>query len=230
MKICFLGTSHAAQHLAAAAKDKGFDIVPLAGAPDLVFVSEDTPTDDEGGRDLEHIRIRLNMASKVTVPVVLTSQVPPGFSRGWFLDHDLDLWHQAETLRIIDAGERAAHPEMIIVGYRDHTTPMPAAYAAYCAAFGCPVLRVTWEEAELSKIAINTFLVAQVETTNALATAAAAVGADWERIAEVLRHDTRIGRQAYLRPGNWADSPHLLRDVGTLEAIIGITHPAREEE
>ncbi len=218
MKICFIGDSHAPQHLAKAAADKGFDIVPLGGAPDLVFVSEDTPTDAEGGRDLDHIRRHIDIAAFGSVPVVLTSQVPPGFTRSL----GYNIWHQAETLRIIDAGERAAHPEMIIVGYRDHTTPMPAAYANYCAAFGCPVLRVTWEEAELSKIAINTFLVAQVETTNALAKAAEVCGANWERVAEVLKHDTRIGPHAYLRPGDWTQSPHLLRDAVTLEALIGL--------
>lgn len=220
MKICFVGSSHAAGHLSKAAQDKGFDIVGHLEDPAMVFISEDTPTDTEGNRDLDHIRncIELVKAADVVAPVVLTSQVPPGFTRSL----GLDIWHQAETLRIMDAAERAAHPEMIIVGYRDHTTRMPAAYAAYCAAFGCPVLRVTWEEAELSKIAINTFLVAQVETTNALAMAAEAVGADWARVADVLRHDSRIGPRAYLLPGRWEDSPHLLRDVVTLEAIIGM--------
>jgi UDPglucose 6-dehydrogenase len=99
--------------------------------------------------------------------------------------------------------------------------PLPTVYASYLASFGCPILRVTWEEAELSKIAVNTFLASQVETTNRLAAAAKKVGARWERVAEALRLDARIGPKAYLNPGRWQDSRHLLRDSITLREIEG---------
>ena len=145
------------------------------------------------------------------MPIVLTSQVPPGFTRSIGIQ-----WHQAETLRIKDAFERAFYPEMFIVGGDGE---IPAAYREYLEAFNCPILRMSLEEAEFSKIAINTFLAAQVDTTNRLAKAAEKVGAKWERIAEVLRHDGRIGRHAYLEPGRWEDSPHLLRDAATLREL-----------
>lgn len=214
MRICFLGTSHAAQHLSRAAWHKGFDIV-VPDRADLVFISEDTPTDEEGRRDLEVVRQLAGRVRHVNVPVVLTSAVPPGFTRSL----DMPIWHQAETLRMIDAEYRANNPEMLIVGSDKGTEVAPAAYMYYLKAFLCPILRMTWEEAEFAKIAINACLAAQVETTNRLAAAARKAGASWGRIAEVLKQDRRIGPHAYLEPGRWQNSRHLLRDMLTLESM-----------
>lgn len=216
MNICFLGTSHAAQHLSAATAAKGFTLCDI-GEADLVFVSEDTPTAPDGTRDLEPIRAMVNdAAAKTRGPIVLTSQVPPGFTRSLGLP---EIFHQAETLRIKDAAARAAAPEMLIVGSETAGQDIPPAYEFYLKAWECPILRMTWEEAEFAKIAINMTLAAQVENTNRLAAAAGTVGAKWETIAEVLRHDSRIGPHAYLAPGRWQDSPHLLRDSVTLREI-----------
>jgi UDPglucose 6-dehydrogenase len=219
VKLAFLGTSRAAQHLSAAAADKGFRLV-VPGEADVLFVSEDTPTFEDGTRDLQEIASLLADAvreRRAGVPIVLTSQVPPGFCRKWAVG--FDLFHQAETLRIRDAAHRARHPEMLIVGRRDGAVPVPPAYADYLAAWQCPVLLMSWEEAEFAKIAINMTLAAQVDNTNRLAQAAEKAGARWEVIAEVLRHDARIGRHAYLTPGCWQDSPHLKRDAVTLEEL-----------
>ena len=73
--------------------------------------------------------------------------------------------------------------------------------------------------AEFAKIAINYFLAKQVDTTNELAERAALCGADWGRVARALRNDSRIGKFAYLTPGDWKKSIHLLRDYVTLNEI-----------
>lgn len=214
MKIAFLGTSHASQHLSRAAHDKGFPLVGPADA-DLIFVSEDTPTNERGVRDLDVIRQFVRQAQEYGKPIVLTSAVPPKFTRGL----GIDIYHQAETLRIRDAAERAAHPEMLIVGCKDPSAPIAEPYRKYLNAWGCPVLKMTWEEAEFAKVAINCFLAAQVECTNELAQAAQRIGASWDVIAKVLKHDRRIGRHAYTEPGDWKASRHLVRDMRTLLEI-----------
>lgn len=218
MRICFLGTSHAAQHLATAAQEKGFHVVPFGSAHALVFVSEDTPTDRYGKRDLVPIWRLVAQALTSNAQVVLTSQVPPGFTRSIGVQR---IYHQAETLRMRDAEERARNPEMIIVGCFDKEVPLTGAYRDYCAAFKCPKIRVSWEDAEFSKIAINMTLAMQVENTNRLAAAAAKCGADWEAVSTCMMFDSRIGPHAYLTPGCWEDSPHLLRDAVTLAEIEG---------
>lgn len=211
--IHFLGQSHAAWHLRWACRQKWIPTTDHILDADLIFVSEDTPTDEFGNRDLGPIHELLKIAVKVKRPIVLTSQVPPGFTRSLCIEQ---IWHQAETLRIKDAFLRAIHPEYIAVGGE---AELPKVYNDYLLTFNCPVLRMSWEEAELSKIAVNMMLAAQVDFTNRLSKVAERVGADWEKVAGALRHDSRIGPHAYLTPGRWEDSKHLLRDAITLRAM-----------
>jgi len=223
MKICFLGNSHAAQHLSAAAAEKGFLLVGLNEDPALVFVSEDTPTDEHGVRDLVPIR-NLFMQGKagLPAPIILTSQVPPGFTRSL---KNPGIYHQAETLRIKDAAYRASHPEMFIVGCENPAAPLPKAYETYLNAFACPILTMSYESAEFAKMAINGCLISQVETTNMLFRLAARCGANWNGVIRALQNDSRIGPNAYLEPGRWQNSRHLLRDYVTL---CQIDNPAKD--
>lgn len=218
--IYFVGNSFAANHLRAAAEKRGLLLACSIQAADLVFISQDTPIKPDGHRDLVTVRALLHdtlMKSKNGTVFILTSQVPPGFTRnlGW----KVPLYHQAETLRVRDAEERAMNPEQIIVGCEHPREILPKCYLGYLAVFNCLVFQVTWEEAEFSKIAINMTLASQVENTNRLAETAKKVGANWKRIANILRHDRRIGPYSYLEPGDWRKSKHLLRDHMTLKEI-----------
>lgn len=127
----------------------------------------------------------------------------------------------AETLRMKDAAERALRPEQFIVGVPDpNEYVLPREFMQYMFMHGGRIHIMSYEEAEFSKIAINMFLAAQVDRTNVLAEAAKKVGARWKPIAEALRTDSRIGPNAYLTPGKWQDSRHLLRDHVTLGEIL----------
>jgi UDP-glucose 6-dehydrogenase len=211
--IHFIGTSFAARHLKAAAIARGIPVTDLFEDASLIFVSEDTPTNEKGERDLDLIRQLLLFANGR--PIVLTSQVPVGFTRS--LGND-NIYHQAETLRIKDAEERALNPEQIIVGHCGKPHAVPTEYMNYLNAFQCPIHWMNWEEAEFSKIAINMTLISQVENTNKLNAYAQRHGLRWEKIQDVLMSDERIGRESYLTPGRWQDSKHLMRDWVTFES------------
>ena len=216
--IYFAGTSFAANHLRGAAREKGLLLTKELKKAGLVFISEDTPIGSDGRRNLARIETLIHETvkhAKKSATLVLTSQVPPGFTRKL----NLSIYHQAETLRVKDAAERALTPEQIIVGCKKPFAPLPKAYLKYLIAFNCPVFQVTWEDAEFSKIAINMTLASQVDNTNRLASAAKKCGADWESIVTILQHDKRIGPHSYLTPGDWRDSRHLMRDWHTLEEI-----------
>ena len=231
VKLAFYGSSFAARHLRADAIARGFTVVD--GGADVAFVCEDAPTNADGKRDATTINAFLEDAIQECLgsAVVVTSQVEPGFMRrlSTHLRCIGPLYHQAETLRVKDARERARNPEMIVIGCADPTDALPPAYEAYVRSFGCPVLTMSYEEAEFAKIAINCTLAVQVDCANRLSAAASKVGASWEVIANVLRHDSRIGPRAYLTPGRWQDSPHLLRDDYTLRRIEECT-PATTSE
>lgn len=213
--ICFLGDSYAALTLKEAARCRGLPLTDDMAKADLVFVSQDTPTDADGKRDLQPIR---DMIASVPLgpTLVITSQVPPGFCRSL----KMTIWYQAETLRTTgDGAHRAMHPEMFIIGCGNKAFLPSPAYQEYLDAFDCPVIRGSYEDAEFAKIAINMTLAAQVERTNVLSEAATKCGADWGRVSRALRHDSRIGKYAYLTPGDWTKSPHLIRDHVTLMEI-----------
>lgn len=211
--IHFLGSSFAPQHLKTAAIKKGIPVTDYIDHADLIFVSEDAPVAPDGSRDLSRIRDLVEIARATRQPIVLTSQVIPGFTRSLDIEK---IWHQAETLRIKDATVRAMNPDYIAVGGDSN---IPRVYADYLIAFGCPVLRMTWESAEMSKIAVNMMLAAQVDYTNMMSEACRKAGARWSDISKALHLDKRIGPEAYLTPGRWQDSLHLLRDWHTLQGL-----------
>lgn len=188
---------------------------------DIVYLSVDVPTDDAGNSNLqpilEHFRlIKKNINDKAIV--VILCQVPPGFTRSLDLDN-LRLFYQVETLVFGRALERATQPERFIVGSSDSNQPLPTFFQDFLARFRCPILHMSYESAELTKIAINLFLVSSVSTTNMLSDICERIGADWTEIVSALRLDARIGPNAYLKPGLGFGGGNLERDVTTIRNI-----------
>ena len=193
---------------------------------DLIICSSDVPTDASGASDLSLIRRLLDLVitqvSSAATLIVL-SQVPPGFTRALAgslhargVDARMSLFYQVETLIVGRAVERAVRPERLIIGCDDPSHSLPSAYAALLDSFGCPVLRMRYESAELAKLSINAFLVSSVTTANTLAELCEAVGADWSEIVPALRLDARIGPQAYVQPGLGMSGGNLERDLATI--------------
>lgn len=184
----------------------------------VVYVAVDVPTDDKGQSDLSAINAMLADISGALPPdavLVMLSQVPPGFTRGIAFDATRR-FYQVETLIFGRALERATKPERFIVGCNEPAAPLPSAYRQFLDAFGCPLLPMRYESAELAKIAINCFLVASVSTTNTLAELSEHIAADWAEIAPALRLDARIGPSAYLTPGLGIAGGNLERDLATV--------------
>ena len=112
--IHIVGDSHAPEIFRRAARYVGVPLCGLNDNPELVIISQDCPTNPDGTRDLSAINMLVYMTLRAFKgPVVLTSQVPPGYTRRFNTER---LYHQAETLRIKDAFERAINPEQHIVG------------------------------------------------------------------------------------------------------------------
>jgi len=145
-------------------------------------------------------------------------QVPPGFTRGLPLPSER-LFYQVETLVFGRAVERATRPERYIVGCADPAKALPDALATLLGAFGCPILPMRYESAELAKIAINCCLVASLTIANTLAELSERIGADWSEIMPALKLDARIGQGAYLAPGLGIAGGNLERDLATVTRL-----------
>lgn len=198
-------------------------------ACELIICSCDVPTTAEHRSDVSAvIQVMDTMveAASSGATLVVLSQVPPGFTRSLDerlqrddADRRLQVFYQVETLIVGRAVERALQPERFIVGCREARRPLPASYEALLRSFGCPILSMRYESAELAKIAINLFLVSSVSTTNMLAELCETLGADWAEIAPALRLDRRIGPSAYLAPGLGLSGGNLERDLITARTL-----------
>jgi UDPglucose 6-dehydrogenase len=80
-----------------------------------------------------------------------------------------------------------------------------------------------FESAELTKTAINIYLISSVTYANAMSDLCEAVGADWSEMVPALRLDRRIGQHAYIRPSLGVAGGNLERDLVTLRRL-GAAH------
>ena len=199
MKVGFIGLSHLGKTLMRASEMRGFATATSnLETCDIVMVTQDIEDHD----DLSEAEACMQEATALPsgIPVVLVSQIVPGFTRRWRKVRG-NLFYQVDTIIMNCALERCLYPERFIIGCEDPAAELPPPYAHYLAAFNCPVVKMNYESAELSKMAINYFLAKQLETTNQLAKVANLVRADWSSIIPGLQMDRRIGNRAYLQPG-----------------------------
>lgn len=200
----------------------------LADCP-LVIVARDVPTDAANASDTSVV-LRLADAAlphlRQSVTLALMSQVPPGFTRRLAQrirerrpDLAFRLYYWVETLIFGNAVERYLKPERIIIGCSDPAAPLPPELAAGFRSFGCPVIPMAYESAELTKTAINLYLCAAVTYANTLSDLCERVGATWGEMIPALRLDKRIGPAAYIRPGLGIAGGNLERDMVTLRDL-----------
>jgi UDPglucose 6-dehydrogenase len=186
---------------------------------DIVYIAADVPTNDAGESDLSSIRTlidRVVPAMAPTAVLVVLSQVPPGFTRGLSNPPSERRYYQVETVVFGRAVERAAKPERYIIGCANPREPLDGRLRALLEAFGCPILPMRYESAELAKISINVCLAASISVANTLAELCEAVGANWSEIVPALKLDRRIGPHSYLSPGLGIAGGNLERDLATI--------------
>ena len=217
--------------LFAASRERlSFSTEPAAlSACDLVVVSRDIPTDTENGSDPSVVERLIEAAIPHLRPgstLALMSQVSPGTTRALAArvqalrpGAGIEVCYWVETLIFGNAVERFLKPERIIVGTADPARPLPAVLDAGLRRFGCPVLPMVYESAELTKTAINLYLFGAVTYANTLADLCEAVGANWAEMVPALRLDQRIGPAAYIRPSLGVAGGNLERDLVTLGGL-----------
>ena len=191
----------------------------------VVFVAVDVPTDANDRSDLTPVTNLLDLVAAQVRPgtaIVVLSQVNPGYTRTARARAEARgarVYYQVETLIFGRAVHQAVRPERFMVGCADPAAPLAPALRAFLDAFGCPILPMRYESAELCKISINMFLVSQVSTTNMLAEICEQIGAEWREIAPALRLDRRIGPHAYLGAGLGIGGGNLQRDMATIRGL-----------
>lgn len=186
---------------------------------DIIFISADIKTNSKGKSDYSLIntyikKIKKKINKKQTL--IILSQLKPGFCNKLKSELKSELIYFVETLVFGNAVDRALHPERIILG-TNHKISRKANY--FFNKFQCPILKMNYESAELTKISINLFLVSSVTTTNLISSISKSIGADWNEIRKALTLDKRIGKFAYLSPGLGISGGNLERDLNSIIEI-----------
>jgi len=184
---------------------------------EVVWLTFDTPVDDEDEADVAWVRGQLEQIADVLRPgtlVLISSQVPVGFSAGLeqaWAGRGLRFACAPENLRLGKALDCFRRPERIVVGCR--TEADRATLTELLAPFCENLVWMSVESAEMTKHAINAFLATSVTFINELARVCEAVGADAKQVERGLKSESRIGPRAYLSPGAAFTGGTLARDI-----------------
>jgi UDPglucose 6-dehydrogenase len=188
---------------------------------DLLVYAKDTNFELEQDLALSLIAneiLLLDASVKQGIPLVIMSQVPPGFTRN-LGDLRRDTVYQVETLIFGKALNRALQPERIIFGKVNEGAVLPDVVRKIAELFNCTILEMSYESAELTKIAINIVLSANITAANSLAELANRIGGNWSHIERALRLDQRIGESAYISPGLGLGGTNLQRDLDVATSL-----------
>lgn len=187
-------------------------------ACDLVYISCDVPTNSEGKSDVSLIEeiIQLIQEALPKKTIVILSQIYPGFTRAFAELTSDAIYCQVETLVFGNAIERALKQTRIVVGSKYTGDPLPKAFNQILRLYKCPIFVFSYETAELTKVAINSFLASDIALTNTLAEISGKIGAEWRNVVEALILDKRIGTHRYLQPGLGIAGGNIERDLQTL--------------
>lgn len=210
------------------------DIRDAVAGAEIVWITFDTPVDDDDRADVEFVVERIEYALP-SVPagamVLVSSQLPVGTCRrieaicaARHAERQLSVACAPENLRLGCAITTFTQPDRVVVGVRADRDR-----ARLTELFRPITDRIEWmsvESAEMTKHAVNAFLATSIAFINEIASLAEHVGADARDVARGLKTEHRIGPHAYLNPGAAFAGGTLARDVTFLRSLGADTHSA----
>ena len=204
--------------------------VATAAECDVTLVIVPTPSDERGAftnryavSALEEIGRGLAGRDEYHV-VVISSTVMPGAceavlapaleaASGRRIGESLGLCYSPEFIALGNVIRDMLEPDMVLIGQSDPRAGevLEHLYRSVCEN-DPPFRRMTLVNAELTKIAVNTYVTMKISYANALADMCERLpGADVEVVTDALGLDTRIGRK-YLRGAIGYGGPCFPRD------------------
>lgn len=195
---------------------------------DYVFLSYDTPVDDNDDSDTTILTKSIEDLGKVLKNdsvIIISSQSPIGFCsklRELLKKQNptLELAYSPENLRLGDAINCYLQPDRIILGTNNIETEKK------CLLLFSDILNTTsnilcmsLESAEMVKHGINSFLATSIVFANHLSDICSEKGANIKDVIKGIKSDSRIGNKAYLSPGVGFSGGTLGRDLKVLAHV-----------
>jgi UDPglucose 6-dehydrogenase len=196
---------------------------------ELTHVIVPTPSGPDGRFSLKHVLEAMALVGsalrdKASFHVVsLTSTVMPGHTEsrikpvleeasGKRCGVDFGLCYNPEFIALGSVIHGLLHPDFLLIGESDARSGdiLEAFYGSICP--GVKAARMSFVNAELTKLSVNTFVTTKISYANMLAQVCESLpGADVDVVTAALGLDTRIGRK-YLRGALGYGGPCFPRD------------------
>ncbi len=186
----------------------------------IIFLAKDVKTDKNNDTILKESIKLLNLAYKISKnkTLVVMNQVPVNFTRNVKWQND-KVYHFVETLVFGKAIKRATKPERLIIGKSSPLKKIDKNLKNLLLLYKCPIIEMTYEESELTKGYINTYLASQLATSNFLSELCSRYSARWSVIFSAIGLDKRIGNKGYYTPGLGISGGNIERDLRTLAKL-----------
>ena len=197
---------------------------------DVTFVIVPTPSDERGAFSIRHAEEAFAAIGRALREkdeyhlVVLTSTVLPGATRYGLLPvleresgkrcgADIGLCYSPEFIALGSVIHDFLNPDFTLIGeYDERAGRALAGCYAKIMANDPPCRRMGLENAELAKLAVNTYVTTKISFANMLAELCERIpGGDVDVVSEALGSDQRIGRR-YLTGGLGYGGPCFPRD------------------
>jgi UDPglucose 6-dehydrogenase len=218
------------------------DLRAAVSSSDLTFIVVATPSDAEGGFSLKWVLPACETIGAALAEmegfhtVVLTSTVMPGSTEaaivptlerasGKRCSVDFGVCYSPEFIALGSVIRDFLNPDFLLVGESDERAGgiLEGIYRRVVDS-DAPVARMSFVNAELAKLSVNTFVTTKIAYANMLARLCERLpGADVDVVTNAIGLDTRIGRK-YLRGAISYGGPCFPRDnvaLATLARALG---------
>lgn len=195
------------------------DLAEATRDTEIVLVTVNTPSHDDGSADLSYLDSALKALSTLrfaTWPtIVIRSTVPPGTCDRLapFVEEWGELVVAPEFLREGSAVDDFLKPARIVVGSRKSSIAVP--YLRLFEGLNTPVVFTSLCNAELVKCCSNAFLAMKITYANEVANLCDALDACSDDVLRGMGYDPRIGSD-FLRPGIGFGGPCFEKDVKSI--------------
>jgi UDPglucose 6-dehydrogenase len=206
-------------------------------ATNATFIVVGTPSDESGGFSLQYVlptceAVGRAMATKKSFHlVVLTSTVMPGSTGGPVVaalerasggrcGREFGLCYSPEFIALGTVIRDFYNPDFLLIGESDERSGemLSEIYKRVCKN-SPPIARMNWTNAEITKLAVNTFITTKISYANMLARLCERLPeADASVVTDALGLDTRIGPK-YLRGAVSYGGPCFPRDNRAMAAL-----------
>lgn len=165
--------------------------------PELVFVMVPTPSGKDNKFITTHIETVLEQLHGRQLPVVIVSTVMPGSCRQLSEKYGLRIFYSPEFIALGAVIKGMLYPDSILIGHKigDHPGLLIDFHESIVGT-KVPFHVMSWENAELSKLALNCYITMKVTFANLLAEVCESIpGGNVDRVTDFIGSDSRVGKK-----------------------------------